>query len=97
MWYVFLPILWPVIAALDAVVLVPLPALLILKQKPGMAFAACMIMLALLVIDHLVNFDGITYPFRLLGVPTETLPVSIVILVGTGAIAAKEWLGRPRV
>lgn len=94
MWYVFLPVIWPIIIALDAILLVPLPALLIWKHKPGVAFIVCVIMLIFLIADYLVNFDGITYPFRLLSVPTETAPISIVILIVTGAIAGKKWVER---
>jgi hypothetical protein len=95
MWYAFLPIIWPFIALLDTIILTPLPVILIWKRKPGLALAACIMMSALLIADHLVNFDGITYPLQLFAAPTETLPISLMVLIVTGAIAAKKWMQGP--
>ena len=95
MWYVFLPIIWPFIVTLDTIILAPLPVILIWKRKPGLALTACIMMSALLIADRLINFEGITYPLPLLAAPTETLPISLMVLIAIGAIAVKRWRQGP--
>jgi len=68
--------------------------LLILCNRPGSALASSMLIGALVIIDNEVNFDSVSYPKSMLflGLPTEVLPLSILIILATVTLCMWAFL-----
>jgi len=87
-------VLGGMIFLMDAALIAGVPLLLILCNRPGSALASSMLIGALVIIDNEVNFDSVSYPKSMLflGLPTEVLPLSILIILATVTLCMWAFL-----
>jgi len=87
-------VLGGMIFLMDAALLAGVPLLLILSKRSGAALASSVLIGALVIIDNEVNFDSVSYPKSMLflGLPTEVLPLSILIILATVALCMWAFL-----
>ena len=82
-----------VIFLVDAALIGGIPLMLVAAKRPKLGLLVSIIIGISVIIDGTMNFDGISYPrsypLRFIGVPAETFPLSLVLIIVS--IAACLW------